>query len=129
MAQKVLTIFEKPIYLSYEPVDPHLFATALGVADTPVEINILLREGAVTYAVTGQQLTGARVMGQEVMAHDTSPAQVMEFMLAHGARIYAIEEDLAERGVSVEDLVRGITPIPRREVARLVQEHDAVLVW
>lgn len=129
MAQKVLTIFEKPIYLSYEPVDPHLFATALGVADTPVEIHVLLREGAVTYAVTGQQLTEARVMGQEVMVHDTSPAQVMEFMLAHGARIYVIEEDLAERGVSVEDLVRGVTPIPRREAARLVQEHDAVMVW
>jgi len=32
MAKKVLAIFEKPIYLCMEPVDPHLFATAFGAS-------------------------------------------------------------------------------------------------
>jgi hypothetical protein len=129
MAEKVLTIFEKPIYLSFEPVDPHLFATALGVADTPVETNILLRDAAVTYAVAGQNCMGAKIAGQDVMGHDTSPAKLIEFMLSHGAMIYAVEEDMKARGVAPEDLVRGVRPIREADTVTLVEEHEAVLVW
>jgi sulfur transfer complex TusBCD TusB component (DsrH family) len=129
MAEKVLTIFEKPIYLSYEPVDPHLFATALGVADTPVEANILLRDAAITYAVTGQNCTGAKVAGLDVMAEDTSPAKLIEFMLSHGSKIYAVEEDMKARGISADQLVRGVKSIKESETVNLIEEHEAVLVW
>ena len=129
MAEKVLTIFEKPIYLSFEPVDPHLFATALGVADTPVETNVLLRDGAVTYAAMGQNCMGATIAGQDVMGHDTSPGKLIEFMLAHGAKVYAVEEDLKARGLETEALVRGVRPIPEADTVSLVEEHEAVLVW
>ncbi len=128
MANKVLVIFEKPIYLSFEPVDPHVFATALGVSDTPVEVNVLLRDSAVTYGVKHQKVS-ARIVGQEVMLHDSSPDKVMAFMIEHGAQVRAVSEDMAARGILKEDLISGIDVVSEDESIQFLEEHDNVLVW
>jgi sulfur relay (sulfurtransferase) DsrF/TusC family protein len=128
MANKVLVVFEKPIYLSFEPVDPHLFATALGVSDTPVEVNVLLRDSAVSYGVKNQQVN-ARIVGQDVMLYETSPDKVMSFMIEHGAKVRAVSEDMKLRGVNKEDLIQGIDVISEEESVRLLEEHDSILVW
>ncbi len=128
MASKVLVILEKPIYLSFEPVDPHVFATALGVSDTPVEVNVLLRDSAVTYGVKYQRVS-AKIMGQDVMLHDSSPDKVMTFMIEHGAQVKAVSEDMAARGILKEDLIPGIDVVSEGESIQLLEEHDNVLVW
>lgn len=128
MANKVLVIFEKPIYLSFEPVDPHVFATALGVSDTPVEVNVLLRDSAVTYGIKNQQVN-VKIAGQDVMLHETSPDKVMTFMIEHGAKIRAVSEDMKLRGINKEDLIQGIDVISEDESIRLLEEHDSIMVW
>lgn len=128
MANKVLVVFEKPIYLSFEPVDPHVFATALGVSDTPVEVNVLLRDSAVTYGVKNQQVN-VKIVGQDVMLHETSPDRVMTYMIEHGAKIRAVSEDMKARGIGKEDLIQGIDVISEDDSVRLFEEHDSVLVW
>ena len=128
MANKVLVIFEKPIYLSFEPVDPHVFATALGVSDTPVEVNVLLRDSAVTYGVKNQSVN-AKIAGQDVMLHETSPEKVMTFMIENGAKVRAVSEDMKLRGINKEDLVQGIDVISEDESIRLLEEHDSIMVW
>jgi sulfur relay protein TusB/DsrH len=128
MANKVLVIFEKPIYLSFEPVDPHVFATALGVSDTPVEVNVLLRDSAVTYGVKNQQVN-AKVAGQDIMLHETSPEKVVTFMIEHGAKVRAVAEDMKTRGINKEDMVQGVEVISEDDSVRLLEEHDSVMVW
>ncbi|KGA93724.1 DsrE family protein [Leptospirillum ferriphilum] len=128
MANRVLVVFEKPLYLSFEPVDPHVFATALGVADTSLEINVLLRDSGVHYAVSGQQ-PSVRILGQEIQEAHTSPAQLLAFMKEHGARIHIVEEHLVARGVAPGDLIDGVERVTEGHIARLVEEHDSVIVW
>ncbi len=128
MPDKVLVIFEKPIYLSFEPVDPHVFATALGVSDTPVEINVLLRESAVTYGVRGQSVH-AKIAGQDIMLHEASPDRVMTYMLEHGAKVQVVSEDMKARGIAPEDLVAGIEVISEDQAIHRITEHDSVIVW
>ncbi|AIA31685.1 MAG: hypothetical protein C75L2_00600009 [Leptospirillum sp. Group II 'C75'] len=128
MANRVLVVFEKPIFLSFEPVDPHVFATALGVADTSLEISVLLKDSGVHYAVSGQQ-PSVRILGQEIQEADTSPAQLLAFMQEHGARIHIVEEHLVARGVAPGDLIDGIERIAEGDLARLVEENDSVIVW
>lgn len=128
MAFNILVIFEKPIYLSFEPVDPHLFATALGVADTPVTITVLLKDSAVTYAVAGQEVS-ARILGQDIVQKDTSPALLVSFMLSHGAEVKAVLEDLEARGIGASDLVPGVRVVPMSETVSAIQENDCVIVW
>ena len=128
MPDKVLVIFEKPIYLSFEPVDPHVFATALGASDTPVEINVLLRDSAVTYGVRGQSVQ-AKIAGQDIMLHEASPGRVMTYMLEHGAKVQAVSEDMKSRGIAREDLVAGIEVIAEDQAIQRITEHDSVIVW
>lgn len=128
MASHVLVIFEKPIYLSFEPVDPHLFATALGVADTSLEISVLLKDSGIHYAVSGQQVS-LKILGQEIQESQTSPAQLLSFMKQHGARIHIVEEHLVARGVDPGDLIEGLERIAEGDIARLVEGHDSVIVW
>ena len=128
MASNVLVIFEKPIYLSFEPVDPHLFATALGVADTPVEITVLLKDSAVTYAVADQEVS-ARILGQDLVQKETSPARVISFMLSHGAEVRAVQEDLESRGIKASDLIPGVRVVPLSETVSAIRENDGVIVW
>ncbi len=128
MAQKVLAIFEKLIYLSYEPVDPHLFAIGLGVADTPVEVNVLLRESGINYAAKNQVVRGPKIAGLDIMEFDTSPGKLVEFFVQHGAKVKAVEEDLKALGLTKEDLVPGIEVIKEDQTADFIDEHDAVMV-
>ncbi len=128
MPSRILVIFEKPIYLSFEPVDPHLFATALGVADTPVGITVLLKDSAVTYAVAAQEVS-ARILGQEIVEKDTSPARLVSFMLSHGAEVRAVGEDLAARGIEASDLVPGVQVVPLSDTVSAIMENDGVIVW
>ncbi len=128
MANKVLVVFEKPIYLSFEPVDPHVFATALGVSDTPVEINVLLRDSGVTYGVKGQTVN-VKILGQDVMLHDTSPDRVMTYMMEHGAKVHAVSEDMKQRGIGAEDLVPGISVVAEDDAIRLFEQHDNAIFW
>ncbi len=128
MANKVLAIFEKPIYYSYEPVDPHLFAIALGIADTPVEVNVLLRDSAVTYAVKNQIVKGPKIAGLDIQDFDTSPGKLVEFMIQNGGKVHVVEEAMKNRGLKSEDLVPGITVIREDDTVRLIDEHDAIMV-
>ncbi len=129
MPNKVLCVLEKPIYLSFEPVDPHLFATALGVADTPVEVNILLRDSGVNYGIKEQKVFGPKIGGQDLMQHDTNPGLVISFMIEHGAKVRVVAEDLKARGIAKEDLVAGVEVISEDDTVRLFEEHDGVIVW
>lgn len=129
MANKVLVILEKPIYLSFEPVDPHLFATAFGVADSPVEVNILLRDSAVNYAVQAQDARDVRVAGLALLEVDVTPSKLIQFVLQNGATVSTVGDDLASRGIDPAHLVDGVKVIGREAVVDLVEGHDAVVIW
>jgi sulfur relay (sulfurtransferase) DsrF/TusC family protein len=128
MANKVLAIFEKPIYHSFEPVDPHLFAVGLGIADTPVEVNVLLRDSAVTYAAKNQILKGPKIAGLDIQDFDTSPGKLIEFMVQNGGKVHVVEEDMKSRGLKSSDLVNGVTVVSENDSVSLIEEHEAIMV-
>lgn len=127
--EKVLAIFEKTIYLSFEPNDPHLLHVGFGVVSSPVRVDVLLREAAVNYAVKAQHGVEAKLLGQPLVEVDTSPAKVMELLTKNKSAIYVVEEDLKARGLSQADLIESVQVIPEAETAKLLEEHDATFVW
>lgn len=129
MSNKVLAIFEKPIYLCMEPVDPHLFAAAFGAVESPVEVDVLLRDSAVTYAVKRQELKGAKILGVDIQEFDTNPGKVIEFMIRNKSTVAVVKEDLEAHGIDPKDLVSGVKVIPRADTVGWVEEHDQFMVW
>lgn len=129
MADKILNIFEKPIYLSFEPCDPHLFASAFGAVETPARVSFLLRDAAVNYAVRDQDPGEVRIMGIEVCEADTSPAKVLDFVIKSGTSVSVVKEDLEARGISPSELIEGVRVLPEAQVADLIEAHEGVILW
>lgn len=129
MIEKVLAIFEKPIYLSFEPNDPHLLHVGFGAVSSGVKVNVLLRGSAVNYAVKEQHQTEAKLLGQPLAEVETSPAKVMELVAKSGGEISVVKEDLAKRGLSQAELIPQAKLVSQDQVASLVAANDATFVW
>lgn len=129
MIEKVLAIFEKPIYLSFEPNDPHLLHVGFGSVSSGVKVDVLLRGSAVNYAVKEQHQTEAKLLGQALAEVETSPAKVLELIAKSGGEISVVKEDLSERGISQGELISQAKVISESEVADLVAANDATFVW
>lgn len=129
MIEKVLAIFEKPIYLSFEPNDPHLLHVAFGSVSSGVRVNVLLRGSAVNYAVKEQHQTQAKLLGQPLCEVETSPAKVLELVAKSGGELYVVKEDLERRGLKAGDVIPQAKVIDAAKTAEVVTANDATFVW
>ena len=129
MIENVLAIFEKPIYLSFEPNDPHLLHVAFGAVSSGVKVDVLLRGSAVNYAVKDQHQTDAKLLGQSLCEVETSPAKVMDLIAKNGGEVSVVEEDLKKRGLDKGALIPSAKLVSESQVGDLVAAHDATFVW
>lgn len=129
MVEKVLAIFEKPIYLSFEPNDPHLLHVGFGSVSSGVKVNVLLRGSAVNYVEKDQHQAQAKLLGQPLCEVETSPAKVLELITKSGGELYVVKEDLEKRGLKQADIISQAKLVPHAEVASLVVANDATFIW
>lgn len=127
MPKKILSVLAHTEYGNLEDSDIGLFASAFAaVAGNP--LTVLLREDAVNYAVRGQNGSGITIAGGTVQ-----PGFMIESDLAAVSQaktpVYAVHEDVAERGITAEELISGVTLLRREEVGRFVDRFDTVWNW
>ncbi|MBI2152823.1 MAG: DsrE family protein [Candidatus Rokubacteria bacterium] len=127
MAKKILSVLAHTEYGNLEDSDIGLFASAFAsVAGQP--LTLLLRGDAVNYAVRGQDGTGIRIAGTLVQ-----PGFLIETDLksVHQANIpvYAVREDLEERGIKKDELTEGVQLLSGKEMGKFVDQFDTVWNW
>ncbi len=127
--ERILAIFEKPIYMSMEPHDPHLLHVAFGVVSSGVQVDVLLREAAVNYAVAAQHTSSPKLLGQPLIEIETAPHRVLELMVQHKAAVHVVKEDLASRGLTERDLIPQVKIVGAADVPGLIAQHDSTFVW
>ncbi len=127
MAKKILSVLSHTEYGNLEDSDIGLFASAFAPA-TGTEMTILLSEDAVNYAVRGQQGTGIKIAGAPVQPGFLIESDVQAVQDSK-IPVYAIREDLDERGIREDDIIAGITLMNRRELGKLVDRFDTVWNW
>jgi sulfur relay (sulfurtransferase) DsrF/TusC family protein len=82
----------------------------------------------VNYAVQGQDASGLS-FGER---RQTQPPRLDEDVVklaAKGIRVFVVDDDLRERGIGPDDLVPGLQPVARAEVAALFARYDQVWHW
>lgn len=127
MAKKILSVLSHTEYGNLEDSDIGLFASAFApVAGSPM--TILLSEDAVNYGVRGQEGTGIKIAGTPVQPGFLIETDVQSVQQA-GIPVYAVREDLEERGLGQGDLVPGLKLLSRREYGRFVDQFDVVWNW
>jgi sulfur transfer complex TusBCD TusB component (DsrH family) len=127
MPKTILSILSHTEYGNLEDSDIGLFASAFA----PVagqSLALLLREDAVNYAVKGQDGSGITIAGATVQPGFMIEADLQAVSQAK-IPVYAVEEDLDERGIGKTDLIPGVQVVGRAGMGKLVDRFDTVWNW
>jgi sulfur transfer complex TusBCD TusB component (DsrH family) len=127
MAKNILSVLSHTEYGNLEDSDIGLFASAFAPA-TGNQMTILLSDDAVNYALRGQDGTGIKIAGGTVQPGfliETDIQSVQDSKIP----VYALREDLAERGIAEGELVKGVKLLGRNEFGKFVDQFDSVWNW
>lgn len=127
MPKQILSVLAHTEYGNLEDSDIGLFASAFA----PVagqSLTLLLREDAVNYAVRGQDGTGIKIAGAVVQPGFLIETDLQSVQQANIA-VYAMREDLLERGIGEDELIPGVRVMGRSELGKLVDQFDTVWNW
>ena len=91
------------------------------------DVSILLCGDGVNYAVLNQDAKGLRFGARAVKGPDL--VRDIRAVIARKIPLYAVADDLAERGIPGSELIPGIEQIQRSGVAGLLEGHDRILSW
>jgi sulfur relay (sulfurtransferase) DsrF/TusC family protein len=127
MAKKILSVLSHTEYGNLEDSDIGLFASAFA----PVagqQLGLVLREDAVNYALRGQDGTNIKIAGVPIQPGFLIETDLKSLQQTN-IPVYAIREDLEERGIKPEEVIDGVTLMSRRELGTLVDQYDTVWNW
>ena len=125
---KYLSIVERAYHGTLEEQDDTILWISHMVKKAGPDVTVLLRANAVNYAVAGQDASGLTFGKAELSVPPTLDRDVEDLIKA-GVAVCVVREDLADRGIESGELVGGVTPIGRREVAGLFDQNDQVWHW
>jgi intracellular sulfur oxidation DsrE/DsrF family protein len=123
---RILSVVEHAYAGTLEEQDDTVLWITHMIKNAGADISALLRGNATNYAVRGQDASGLRFGAASLEVPPTLEKDI-EDMVAKGIPVYAVREDLEQRGIKPGDLVAGVTPVSKTDIARLFDEHD--MVW
>jgi hypothetical protein len=129
MAKKTLNIVESAYRAVMEEQDDTILWVLAAMHGAGAEHTVVLRANAVNYAVAGQ---GAPKMSVGDWHHEQPPKMdkdVADLIEKRKMSVYAIEEDVAERGIMKSELMAGVRLLPRAALPGLCEEHNVVSLW
>ncbi len=125
---KVLSIVETAFRGTLEEQDDAALWVNGALQKGDIEIDILLRNNAVNYVVTGQNPTGVRI-GDQTVEKPRILDEDLGLLKSQGSQIRVVREDLAERGIALDRIVSDFELIGRDQLASLVLHYDQVWHW
>jgi DsrE/DsrF-like family len=125
---RILQIIEPAYRATLEEQDDTVlwFTRVLRGAGAPADV--LLCGTAVNYAVRGQNAAGFSV-GSWAQLHPPSIENDIAKLIESGARVAALAEDLAERGIDSESMLPGIEVLSRKSLGGLFAQYERVWKW
>ena len=127
MPKKILSVLSHTEYGNLEDSDIGLFASAFAPV-TSNQMTLLLSADAVNYAVRGQDGTGIKIAGGTVQPGfliETDLQSLQDSKIP----VYAVKDDLEERGLSERDLISGVKMLRKDEFGKFVDQFDTVWNW
>jgi sulfur relay protein TusB/DsrH len=124
---RILNLVETAYRGTLEEQDDTVLWLSRALKGAGADLTVVLRGNAVNYAV--RQACPPLAIGNAIIKHPARPNDDLTQLLAKGAKVYVIREDLAERGIGEDRCVAEAQPLARAEVVDLMESHDQVWHW
>ena len=124
----ILSIIETAFRGTIEEQDDTVVWTLHAMRKAGQDVDVILRGNAVCHATQGQDASGLN-FGAWSQENPVDLAGDLTKLMADGVKVYVVKDDLAQRGLSGDDLVAGLTLIGNDEIARLCDQHETVWHW
>lgn len=125
---KILQVVEQAFRTLVEEQDDTILWLSQSMLGAGAEMEVLLAGNCACYAVAKQRQPALQLGSWQ----QTEPAELQRDVaniLAKGAPVYVIKEDLAERGLAALPLHDGVTVIERRQLPEIYERADQIWQW
>lgn len=125
---KALQIIHTAYRATLEEQDDTVVWLTHAMRGAGAELGVLLRGSAVNYAMPGQNARGLKI-GDWLQTQPPRIAEDVAGLIGKDVPVYAVAEDLTERGLETAELVAGVERVGRGELPRLFERFDQVWGW
>ncbi|MGH8204447.1 MAG: hypothetical protein ACREST_07545 [Steroidobacteraceae bacterium] len=125
---KTLQVLETAYRATVEEQDDTIVWLTYAMNGAGGEFGLLLTGNAVCYAVN-EQCAPALTLGGWTQSHAADLCADVAALAAKGIPVYAVEEDLEERGLRDAKLLDSLAVVPVAKLPQLFDEYPRIWKW